>query len=152
MGPVGLLLRRQSERAFEQTVTADASALETGLAGLAGYYDENSFFLYGIAPVQGGWQLILEEQIGTERRCTALCRWNAPAAELRVEGTGLRRRLMHREGGAWREDAQIDVSYLSDEGLAMGKRFTGATLGMACIGRGEAVFEDYQERMNGGVV
>ena len=41
----------------------------------------------------------------------------------------------------------LSVDYLSDEGLHMGKRFTGATLGMAAVGTGEVVFEDYQEYM-----
>ena len=44
--PTGLLLRRQAERSFEQMVSVDASGMRAGLTGLAGYYDENSFFLY----------------------------------------------------------------------------------------------------------
>ena len=47
--PAGLLLRRQAERRFAQTVRLDASRMKNGMAGLAGYYDENSFFLYGLS-------------------------------------------------------------------------------------------------------
>jgi len=145
--PTGLLLRRQAERAFVQTVCVDASALECGMAGLTGYYDENSFFLYGLARTDDGWQLTAEEQVGTERRRTALCSWSGPKADLRIEADGLKRRLMHQTQEGWQTDAELDAAYLSDEGLRMGKRFTGATLGMAAIGKGKAVFTSYQEQM-----
>ena len=39
------------------------------------------------------------------------------------------------------------MEYLTDEGLRMGKRFTGAALGLAAVGKGEAVFTDYTEEM-----
>ena len=37
---------------------------------------------------------------------------------------------------------------LTDEGLRIGKRFTGAALGLAAFGRGEAVFLNYEEEMH----
>ena len=145
--PVGLLLRRQSERRFTQTVRLDASRIKTGLAGLAGYYDENSFFLYGLFREESGWKLILDEQIGTERRKMLLADWDSPVISLCVEGDGLQRTLLYQTAEGWQTAAVLDAAYLSDEGLRMGKRFTGATLGVAAVGSGEAVFEDYQEHM-----
>ena len=145
--PAGLLLRRQAERRFAQTVRLDASRMKNGMAGLAGYYDENSFFLYGLSRTETGWQLMLDEQVGTERRKMLLAEQDAPVISLSIEGNGLERRFSYQTAKGWQTAAVLDASYLSDEGLRMGKRFTGATLGMAAVGNGEAVFEDYQEHM-----
>ena len=147
IGPVSLLMRRQSERVFAQTVTVDARDLREGMAGLCGYYDENSFFLFGLKREGDGWTLAVLEQAGTERSERALCAWPEAKATLRVTGDGCERVLACRNGEGWRELARLDAVYLGDEGVRMGKRFTGATLGMAAVGQGDAVFTAYQERM-----
>lgn len=147
IGPVSLLMRRQSERVFAQTVTVDARAMREGIAGLCGYYDENSFFLFGLKREEGGWTLAVLEQAGTERSERALCGWPEGEATLRVTGDGRERVLACRDGAGWRELARLDAVYLGDEGVCMGKRFTGATLGMAAVGQGDAVFTAYRERM-----
>lgn len=147
LGPVSLLMRRQSERLFEQTVTVDARALREGMAGLCGYYDENSFFLFGLKRTGEGWKLAVCEQLGTERRERELCGWPEAQATLRVTGDGRERVLACWDGEGWRELVRLDAVYLGDEGVRMGKRFTGATLGMAAVGQGDAVFTAYQERM-----
>ena len=76
--------------------------------------------------------------------------WNGAHIRLRVQGEGLCRRLSHLTEEGWQTDAVLDASYLSDEGLRMGKRFTGATLGMAAIGSGETLFADYREHYEKG--
>lgn len=143
VGPVSLLLRRQQEKRFEQSVEVDVSAMAQGLAGLTGYYDENSFYLFGLTP---DGQAVLEEQIGAERKRTVLCERLGSRAVLSITADGAKREL--------RLDGQslctIDALYLSDEGVRMGKRFTGATLGMAAVGSGEAVFARYEEQMKNG--
>lgn len=147
LGCVSMLMRRQSERAFEQSVTVDACAMQEGMAGLCGYYDENSFFLFGLKREGGGWVLAVCEQAGAQRREQVLSGWPDGKAALRVMGDGRVRILQCREGEGWRELIRLDAVYLGDEGVRMGKRFTGATLGMAAVGQGEAVFTAYRERM-----
>ena len=140
IGPVSLLMRRQREKLFAQSVEADVSAMTQGMAGLCGYYDENSFYLFGL---NTDGQIVLEEQIGTERKTTVLREHAGAKAKLRITASGAKRAL-------WLEEerlCEIDAAYLSDEGLRMGKRFTGATLGMAAVGSGEAVFTRYEETM-----
>ena len=147
IAPTSLLLRRQSERCFVQTAMVDAQALACGMAGLAGYYDENSFYLFGLECCGDGWQLMVDEQIGAKRQKTILRPWAAPAAMLRIAADGSRRELFCRNGEVWESLCTLSAAYLSDEGVRMGKRFTGATLGMAAVGKGSAVFTDYQEQM-----
>ena len=140
VGPVSLLLRRQWEKSFLQSAAVDVSVMTQGMAGLCGYYDENSFYLFGLN-TQG--EIVLEEQIGTERKCTVLKENAGAKAMLSIAASGARRELC-LDGECL---CVIDAAYLSDEGLRMGKRFTGATLGMAAVGSGEAVFTCYEETM-----
>lgn len=151
IGGVSALLRRQSERGFVQCVTVDASALHVGgLAGLCGYYDERSHYLFGLRRTAQGYRLAVAEREGDTERERILCDWPGAAATLRVEANGRRRMLKAlNENAASGEAAEtvLDAAYLSDEGVKDGKRFTGATLGMAAVGGGEAVFTRYQERM-----
>lgn len=142
-----LLLRRQSERRFVQTVALDASAMESGVAGLTGYYDENSFYLYGVERTAGGWQLIAEEQIGSERQKNILALHAEPQIQLRITANGSHRELAWKTDSEWTTVHTLTALYLSDEGVRMGKRFTGATLGMAAVGSGAALFANYEEQM-----
>ena len=59
----------------------------------------------------------------------------------------MRRTLQVKEQNQWRTLAELITPYLTDEGLKMGKRFTGAVLGMTAIGSGTAVFRNRSERM-----
>lgn len=143
-----LLLRRQAEKRFVQQVKVDSSALAANsYAGLAGYYDENSYYLFGIEKTESGCWLSVVEQIGKEENKCRLIEWTAETTVLRVEADGCERKLFCENDGVMKQLAVLNAVYLSDEGLKMGKRFTGATLGMAAVGCGTASFTAYQETM-----
>ena len=140
-----LLLHRQSEAAVRQRVTVDVSAMQNGgLAGLTGYYDENSWYLLALRRTQTGAEIALIERIGAEEREVSLGRILDVRAAVEISGRGLDREAFCPATG---QRAAFRVDYLTDEGLRMGKRFTGAALGLAAVGRGEATFNAYEEAM-----
>ena len=58
-GKMRVLAKRQEEAAFRQTGLLDASGLRPdGVAGLTGYYDERSFYLFGLKRTAGEWQIV----------------------------------------------------------------------------------------------
>lgn len=143
IGPCSLLLRRQREASFSQSLRLDlVSALPGMLAGIAGYYDERSFFIFGLRKTENGCQAELLEQIGEERKQTFLGPLPFCAAKLLVEGDGLARHLRLLTEGKEPVALSFTAPYLSDEGLTGGKRFTGATLGLAAVGEGPVSFSD----------
>ncbi len=146
MSGAHLLLHRETEAAFDQSVTVDVSGLAVGgLAGLTGYYDENSFFLLALRKTDSGAEAALLEQIGPEQKETFLGTLESQQATLSVTGRGLTREA--RCAGLDRT-VSFRAEYLTDEGLKIGKRFTGALLGLAAIGEGTARFREYHEDMH----
>ena len=146
MDGVSLLARRQEEAAFIQQAEADVENL-TGKAGLAGYYDENSWYMLALEQTEESCRLVALEHAGTETRELASIPWRGNSAKLRVRASGLARVLEYEKTGVWHEFARVHAKYLTDEGLRMGKRFTGAVLGMAAVGQGSAVFRGRRETM-----
>ena len=147
VAPASILIQRQQEAAFTQQATVDAAAMPLGgTAGLTGYYDEHSFYVYGLRREADGWRLILWEQAGDQLREQTLRSLPAPAATLRIIGHSLTRTLQLRENDGWTTLASLRADYLTDEGITIGKRFTGATLGVAALSGaipgGEARFTD----------
>ena len=61
---------------------------------------------------------------------------------LRMVCEGLRRNCQYSFDGIHYETCKIleEVTYLSDEGLKVGKRFTGAMIGVYAYGNGEDLF------------
>ena len=138
-GPCSLRLCRQRENRFTETADVELSGCSDGsAAGLAGYYDERSFFLFLARRCADGVRLECVEQIGKERRTKPLGERDGLSVRLGVRGEGLSRTLCVFEAGSWKELCSLRTEYLSDEGLSGGKRFTGALLGMAAIGEGQA--------------
>lgn len=142
-GPCSLLLRRQAEPGFHQTVHVDMSKADTGsLGALAGYYDERSFCLFGLRREADSCSLVLTEQIGPDRETKVLASVSRHAAVLSVRAEGLTRRLSFSRDGTEQTAAVIRTPYLCDEGLSEGKRFTGAMYGYAAVGSGSILFEE----------
>ena len=140
-----LLLHRQTESAVIQSAPVDVSEMEAGgIAGLTGYYDERSYYLFGVRKTSQGGELVLREQAGGECRDTVLSVLEKPGAVLETVGKGLTRVLRCRDAAF---ETEISIRYLTDEGLKPGKRFTGAALGLAAEGQGTARFSDYREVM-----
>ena len=136
-----LLLHRQKEAAFTQSCVLDASQLTSGMAGLIGYYDENSFVFFGVQKTEDGASaLVLMEQIGKERRVRTFDVSDPASIRLACTGKGLNRTYAADE-----KSVSLSTPYLTDEGLRMGKRFTGAMLGLACSGTGMVCFASYRE-------
>ncbi len=137
--PCSLLLRRQCEPELTQTVRVDLDqACEGDIGALTGYYDEQSFYLFGLRKEKEGCSLILSEQVGKSRSTRILTALDATDALLSVRGEGLERRLLLQG----RTVAVLRTAYLCDEGLPNSKRFTGAMYGLAAVGSGAAVFDE----------
>lgn len=148
LAPCSVLLRRQTEAHYAQEAAVDMTrAAEGACAGLAGYYDERSFFLYGLRRTGAGCELVLLEQIGGARSETVLEGALSPVARLRVEGDGMTRTLRMERAGVWQTVTQFRAAYLADGGVTGGKRFTGATVGLMGVGAGEASFTGYLDDM-----
>ena len=143
VNPCSLLLRRQEESVFTQSFHISMDSADEGdFGGLAGYYDERSFYLFGIRKAGSGYSLILSEQIGNERKETVLATLPEPSVHLSVRGKGLTRTLSLFRNGAEESVAVIRTAYLCDEGLPEGKRFTGALYGLAAVGTGTVAFQE----------
>lgn len=141
--PCSLLLRRQEESEFSHSFRVSMRSADEGdFGGLTGYYDERSFYLFGIRKETGVCSLILSEQIGSKRKETVLAALPEDSARLSVRGSGLTRTLSLFRNGAEESMAVIRTAYLCDEGLPEGKRFTGALYGLAAVGTGTVVFQE----------
>lgn len=122
-----LLLQRQT--AFRCGFGATLTVPDGGEAGITCYYDENSFLTLGVR--EG--HIEVTERIGleTRRHETALTAQPGQRLRLAVRADGLTRILTV-------EGAEVmtlhDVTYLADEGVRLGKRFTGAMLGVYAVG------------------
>ena len=143
-----LLLRRLREADFTLRARADVSGMEDGgAAGLTGYYDENSFFFFGLKKTVRGAEAVLIRRAGEEETTETLGHVPGFAAEMALEGKGLSFTVSCPAAGG---EKSFRAEYLTDEGLSAGKRFTGAAAGLAAVGGGEARFESIREEMRDG--
>lgn len=148
MAEAHLLLHRQREANLLQRARVDVSALrEGGMAGLVGYYDENSYYFLALRRKGETGEIVLIQHIGLDTREECLGSVPGLQVSLEVTGTGLTRRASCEECS---QAIAFRVDYLTDEGLRMGKRFTGATVGLAAVGAGDAAFFGYLEEMKEG--
>ncbi len=168
-----LCLRRQSDFAFEAGVKLCMPRLSDGQeAGIICYYDENSWVSYALGRDGEGLFLQAKEHIGKETLAhekTWLPREaediaaaagdgaeraeaGRPFIEFGVRTRGLERQFFAALGNFRCESGTLaDVYYLCDEGVSMGKRFTGAMVGMYAYA-GESgltvTFEDFVYKGN----
>lgn len=127
-----ILLRRQTS--FDFAFTATLHIPEEGEAGITCYYDERSFLSLGVRK----GKIILHQQMGSEKSKTDYWSVNTDSESeivLSCRTNGLTRELFMRQGDTQTRLTTLqDVTYLSDEGIAEGKRFTGAMVGVYAIG------------------
>ena len=130
-----ILLRRQTDFTFEAEVTFQMQAMEDGQnEGLVCYYDENSWVTFGVHKTTSGYEVKAWEHIGTEdvihESVTVV--FDEQTITYRVETNYLQRTFFYKVGnGDWVTYKKIEnVYYICDEGVKMGKRFTGAMIGM----------------------
>ena len=140
-----VLLHRLREANVTLEAAVDIRQLEAGgMAGLTGYYDENSYFLLALRKTAQGADVVLQQHIGREDTEETLGQVPGWQSKLRINGRGLTFTASCPEAEGTR---QFRAEYLTDEGLAWGKRFTGALVGLVAVGAGQAVFRNIQEEM-----
>ena len=146
-----IVLRRQEDFKFKYSVILSTFDLKEGQsAGITGYYDENTYLEFGIVRKNGNLFIYSNEHIGTEDHSFY---GNEPLSEellgieLVMTTDKLVRTLSYRllpSSELTTFNTLSDVYYLCDEGYHIGKRFTGALIGMYAYGGTEeltAVFK-----------
>lgn len=146
-GPI--LLRRQEEVRQRVSVCLETASVELGsMAGLLAYYDENSwYFLAAERRKEAADRLRLKLLKQEGRQVSLLAEQEiADVKELtmavKIEGFGYR--FYAEDKGALLFGFEDQSTILSDEGLALGKRFTGPGIGVAGVGRGRIVYKDFR--------
>ena len=139
------LMHRLREASVTLEVTADLRQMEAGgMAGLTGYYDEHSYFLLALRKTAQGADVVLRQRVGDGETEETLGRVSGWEAALRLESHGLTFTASCPDA---KETKTFRAEYLTDEGLQGGKRFTGALVGLAAVGAGQAVFRNVREEM-----
>jgi xylan 1,4-beta-xylosidase len=134
-----LFLHRQESFRFTAEIELQLPMLGQGQeAGLICYYDENTFVTIMTGVYEQGFACIVREHIGRETIVHEACVLEEQEACYRfaVETDGLKRVFSLRDAaGQELYSMKLErVYYLSDEGIPMGKRFTGAVFGVGAAG------------------
>lgn len=164
-----ICLRRQTSFSFSAQVKMYIPGLLTGQeAGITCYYDENSWVCFFLGKDEQGQFLQAKEHIGTEtiehvrmyinvEECVDENTYpNSTDTDaemprdivmtLGVKTNGLERQFYAKAGGSHYESEVLpDVYYLCDEGVSMGKRFTGAMVGMYAFAGEKQIFVDFED-------
>ncbi len=140
-----IVLRRQTAFKFRYEVTMEIpKLLQEQCAGITGYYDENTFFEFGILNEDEELYVYSRQHIGDEDSVTVSFRplpSETKSIRLSMETDYLKRNLSYCISDEYTHFATLEnVCYLCDEGLKKGKRFTGALVGMYAFG-GESPLE-----------
>ncbi len=130
-----IVLRRQTAFRFRYEVTMEIpKLLQEQCAGITGYYDENTFFEFGILNEDEDLYVYSRQHIGDEDSVTVSFRplpSGTSSIRLSMETDYLKRDLSYCISEEYTHFATLEnVYYLCDEGLKKGKRFTGALVGM----------------------
>jgi len=132
-----IVVRRQKHFAFT-TVTKMIliNMTKNQEAGMTCYYDENSWIKFGIFSQSSGKnQIKVVERIGELQREGTTCAQMDASQKvlyLRIKTHYFEREFSYSYDGIHYETLLTldNVNYLSDEGIKIGKRFTGAMVGM----------------------
>ena len=130
-----IVLRRQTAFSFEYTVSMVIPNLVEGQnAGITGYYDENTYFTFGLIKRGGKIHVFSHEHIGDVDReiiSEELSLEKAETITFSMNTMDFERTLSYSINNEKSVFAILsDVYYLCDEGYSKGKRFTGAMVGM----------------------
>ncbi len=138
-----IVLRRQTSFRFRYSVILDIPKMNDGQsAGVTGYYDENTFFEFGIRKENDGIYVYSNEHIGDQDKSLksdAALPENIESICFNMDTDYFTRKLSYStlsNGSESPLKSHIileNVNYLCDEGLKKGKRFTGALVGMYAI-------------------
>lgn len=152
-----ILLRRQGAFCFRAEAEFAAPVLNEGQeAGITCYYDENTWVCFFLSRDRETYFLRVREHIGEKEIDHMTEKLHDPAGRrllLGVDTAYLERRFYYAAAGENVKTVErlTDVYYLCDEGIPVGKRFTGAMVGMYGYAKEEPLsieFTDfrYQER------
>ena len=131
-----ILVRRQCNFCFKAEAEFEVPELCDGQeAGITCYYDENTWVCFYVSKEKENYFLQVKEHIGKEDISHTKEELINPVGEqyiLGVETRYLRRQFYYGKIGKERKNVTelTNVYYLCDEGISMGKRFTGAMVGM----------------------
>lgn len=145
-----ICLRRQESLAFEVSVGLRLETIiEGNEAGLVSYYDENSYIKFAVCKGKEKERyLTLVEKIGEEEiKHSKIYIENKEKVELKMVVVGFERTFFIKEidGKFYMCYKVKNASYLSDEGVKMGKRFTGSMVGIYGYGKEEYnIFYDFK--------
>ncbi len=144
-----ILVQRQTAFCFEAEAKLILPELIKGQeAGLTCYYDENTWVNLLIG-YEDGYFVQVKEHIGTDT--TAHEKISLEAVEgteviLRVKTDYLRRDFSVGMKGIETDVKSLEnVYYLCDEGIRMGKRFTGAMVGMYAYAGEKELYADFKD-------
>ncbi|MCM1201106.1 MAG: family 43 glycosylhydrolase [Bacteroides fragilis] len=147
-----ILVRRQSAFCFCAEAELTVPALKEGQeAGITCYYDENTWVCCYLRKEADAYAVQVKEHIGTEdiRHPAKTIPGNPEGEEyvLGVETEYLHRRFYCGKVKGEKETLTelSNVYYLCDEGISMGKRFTGAMTGIYGYGGEEPLFMEWKE-------
>lgn len=135
-----IVVQRQPDFKFDAICKADLGIELSGDQnyGLTGYYDNYTFFTYGIYKSESGYALKLFEKIDEDEKfsCSAEIPASAGALYLKVSTDGLRRDFYYSIDGEnyTKLYTAENIYYLCSEAINKGKRFTGAMIGMYAYG------------------
>lgn len=144
-----ILLQRQTSFCF----TAETELVIPGLtggqeAGLVCYYDENTWVCLAVCR-ENSYYIQVKEHIGDKdvlhERQMLPCDCSGKKISLKVETEYLKRRFTYRLQGEEKHIAAeiANVYYLCDEGIHMGKRFTGAMTGIYAVAGEHKLYADF---------
>ncbi|MBQ9142406.1 MAG: family 43 glycosylhydrolase [Lachnospiraceae bacterium] len=136
-----ILLRRQEHFRFDFSTILKVPKLEDGQhVGITAYYDENTYVRYSVKCKEDIYIAELVEHIGLEtvvaHEVTLTGMQVSACIRLEMNTDYLQRRFSITVGEGLEEEQLLDecllenVYYLCDEGIKMGKRFTGAMAGI----------------------
>ena len=147
-----ILLQRQTAFRFRAEVFLKVPELVKGQeAGITCYYDENTWVSFCIGK-EDVLYLQVREHIGHEDKYHEKYLFLSDdelagsKIKLKVETDYLKRKFSYEADGKEIVIADIpDVYYLCDEGIHMGKRFTGAMVGMYAYGGEEELMAEFED-------
>lgn len=120
--------------------------------GMTGYYDENTYFTYGVYDDESSYSLKLFEKIDEDENYTFSVDIpkETESLFLKIVTTGLKREFYYSiDGENYTELGTVEnLYYLCSQAIQKGKRFTGAMVGMYAYSGKESIiyptFESFE--------
>lgn len=144
-----ILLRRQTAFRFTAEAVMEMVPLKAGQEmGITCYYDENTWVCFFLGRDEQ-YYLQVKEHIGTQdiSHDRIVLQTAGRRLQLLVETDYLRRSFCYRVEPEQEPEGAAELSnvyYLCDEGIHMGKRFTGAMVGMYAYAGEEELYAVFQ--------